>query len=318
MEDEVARAVVYRHSGGPEVLSLEEVPDATPGADEVVVAVRAIGVNPIDVKQRSGARAPDPAGEPRRIGQDAAGIVEAVGDGVDSVKVGDEVIVRRARGAYATQVVARADQLVPKPAGLGWAEAASIGVPVATAYQVLRSLGVGEGDTLLLHGGSGSVGQAVIQLAVAAGARVIATASDRNHDRVRALGAEPVTYGPGLEERVRQLAPGGVTVAIDCAGTDEAIEASLGLVADRDRIATIVRGKDAAGWGIRAFSGGNPVPLTDEEQRWRDEGVEVGAALAAQGRFDVEVGRTYRLEDAAEAQRASESGEVRGKIALLV
>ncbi|WP_173923056.1 NADP-dependent oxidoreductase [Agromyces sp. Marseille-P2726] len=314
----MARAVVYRHSGGPEVLSLEEMPDATPGPGEVVVAVRAIGVNPIDVKQRTGARAPDPAGEPRRIGQDAAGVVEAVGDGVDSVSVGDEVIVRRARGAYATQVVARADQLVRKPAELGWTESASIGVPVATAYQVLRSLGVGEGDTLLLHGGSGSVGQAAIQFAVAAGARVIATASERNHDRIRALGGEPVAYGAGLEARVRELAPRGVTVAIDCAGTDEAIEVSLALVADRDRIATIVRGRDAAGWGIRAFSGGNPVPLTDEEQRWRDEGVEVGAALAAEGRFDLEVGRTYRLEDAAEAQRASESGEVRGKIVLLV
>jgi NADPH:quinone reductase len=314
----VARAVVYRHSGGPEVLSLEEVPDATPGPGEVVVAVRAVGVNPIDWKQRSGVRAPDPGGEPRRIGQDAAGVVEAIGDGVDGVDVGDEVIVRRARGAYATQVVARADQLVHKPAGLGWPEAASIGVPVATAYQVLRSLGVGEGDTLLLHGGSGSVGQAAIQLAVAAGARVIATASEHNHDRLRALGAVPVAYGPRLVERVRELAPDGVTVALDGAGTDEAIQASLELVADRDRIATIVRGRDAAGWGIRAFSGGNPVPLTDQEQRWRDEGVEVGAVLASEGRFEIEVGRTFPLEDAAEAQRASESGDVRGKVVLLV
>ena len=314
----MAKAVVYRHSGGPEVLSLEEVPDATPGPGEVVVAVRAVGVNPIDWKQRSGVRAPDPGGEPRRIGQDAAGVVEAIGDGVDRVHVGDEVIVRRARGAYATQVVARADQLAHKPAGLGWAEAASIGVPVGTAYQVLRSLGVGEGDTLLLHGGSGSVGQAAIQLAVAAGARVIATASERNQDRLRALGAVPVPYGPGLVERVRELAPDGVTVALDGAGTDEAIQASLELVADRDRIATIVRGKDAAGWGIRAFSGGNPVPLTDQEQRWRDEGVEVGAALAAEGRFEIEIGRTFPLEDAAEAHRVSESGDVRGKIVLLV
>jgi NADPH:quinone reductase len=314
----VARAIVYRHSGGPEVLELEEVPDASPGLGEVVVAVRAIGVNPIDWKQRSGRRAPDPGGEARRIGGDAAGVVEQVGEGVDSVAVGDEVIVLRARGAYATQVVAPAERLVPKPAGLGWPEAASIGVPVSTAYQVLRSLGVTGGDTLLIHGGSGSVGQAAIQLALAAGARVIATASEPNHDRLRELGAIPITYGAGLEQRVRDAAPEGVTVVLDAAGTDEAIEASLALVADRDRIATIVRGKDAADWDIRAFSGGNPVPLTDEEQRWRDEGVAVVAPLVAEGRFDLEVGRTYPLEQAAEAQRASESGEVRGKIVLVV
>ena len=183
---------------------------------------------------------------------------------------------------------------------------------------MLRSLGVTGSDTLLIHGGSGSVRQAAIQLAVAAGARVLATASEPNHDRLRDLGAIPITYGAGLEQRVRDAAPEGVTVVLDAAGTDEAIEASLALVADRDRIATIVRGKDAAGWGIRAFSGGNPVPLTDEEQRWRDEGVAVVAPLAAEGRFDLEVGRTYPLEQAADAQRASESGEVRGKIVLLV
>ena len=314
----MARAVVYREIGGPEVLSLEDVPDAEPGAGEVVVAVRAAGVNPIDWKLRSGVRGNGTGGRAVRPGADAAGVVEAVGDGVDGVAVGDEVIVRSARGAYATQVVAPADHLVAKPAGLGWAEAASIGIPAGTAYQALRSLGIGAGDTLLVHGGAGGVGQAAIQLAVGDGARVIATASERNHARLRELGAVPVTYGPGLVERVTELAPEGVSAALDAVGTDEALDASVALVADRDRIATVVRGADAPRWGIRAFAGGSAVPLTDQEKRWRDEATGLVAELAAAGRFDLEVSRTFGLDEAALAQRVSEDGHVRGKLVILV
>lgn len=314
----MARAVVYREIGGPEVLSLEDVPDAEPGAGEVVVAVRAAGVNPIDWKLRSGVRGNGTGGRAVRPGADAAGVVEAVGDGVDGVAVGDEVIVRSARGAYATQVVAPADHLVAKPAGLGWAEAASIGVPAGTAYQALRSLGIGAGDTLLVHGGAGGVGQAAIQFAVADGVRVIATASERNHERLRELGAVPVAYGPGLVERVTELAPEGVSAALDAVGTDEALDASVALVADRDRIATVVRGADAPRWGIRAFAGGSAVPLTDQEKRWRDEATGLVAELAAAGRFDLEVSRTFGLDEAAEAQRVSEDGHVRGKLVILV
>lgn len=314
----MARAVVYREIGGPEVLSLEDVPDAEPGAGEVVVAVRAAGVNPIDWKLRSGVRGNGTGGRAVRPGADAAGVVEAVGDGVDGVAVGDEVIVRGARGAYATQVVTPADHLVAKPAGLGWAEAASIGIPAGTAYQALRSLGIGAGDTLLVHGGAGGVGQAAIQFAVADGVRVIATASERNHERLRELGAVPVAYGPGLVERVTELAPEGVSAALDAVGTDEALDASVALVADRDRIATVVRGADAPRWGIRAFAGGSAVPLTDQEKRWRDEATGLVAELAAAGRFDLEVSRTFGLDEAAEAQRVSEDGHVRGKLVILV
>ena len=314
----MARAVVYREIGGPEVLRLEDVPDVEPGRGEVVVAVRAAGVNPIDWKLRSGVRGNGTGGRAVRPGADAAGVVEAVGDGVDGVAIGDEVIVRSARGAYATQVVAPADHLVAKPAGLGWAEAASIGIPAGTAYQALRSLGIGAGDTLLVHGGAGGVGQAAIQFAVADGARVIATASERNHERLRELGAVPVTYGPGLVERVTELAPEGVSAALDAVGTDEALDASVALVADRDRIATVVRGADAPRWGIRAFAGGSAVPLTYPEKRWRDEATGLVAELAAAGRFDLEVSRTFGLDEAAEAQRVSEDGHVRGKLVILV
>ena len=167
-----------------------------------------------------------------------------------------------------------------------------------------------------MHAGSGAVGQALIQYAVLWGAAVVATSSDRRSGIVRALGATPVAYGDGLIDRVRAAAPQGVTVAIDAAGTDEALDASLALVADRARIATLVRGKDAAGLGIRAFSGGSPVPLTTQQQAWRAEAVPVTLALLAAGRFRVEIGPSFPLADATEAHRAVESG-ADGKVTLV-
>ena len=125
-----------------------------------------------------------------------------------------------------------ASKLTRKPSGLSWEEAAAIPIPVGTAHQAITSLGVGEADTFLLHGGSGAVGQAAIQLARRLGATVVATASEANHERLRQLGAIPVAYGPGLADRVRAAAPQGVDVALDAAGTDEAIEVSKELVAD--------------------------------------------------------------------------------------
>ncbi len=168
-----------------------------------------------------------------------------------------------------------------------------------------------------MHAGSGAVGQAAIQFAVAWGARVIATGSPATHDRLRALGAIPVAYGEGLQDRIRAAADGReITVALDGAGTDEAIAASLALVADRDRIATIVRGRDAAGFGIRAFSGGSPVPLTAQEQSWRAEALPVTIAMIADGRFSVEFGPELPLAEAAEAHRLIEEHAARGKIIL--
>ncbi|QAY72963.1 NADP-dependent oxidoreductase [Agromyces protaetiae] len=312
-------AIQYDRLGGPEVLELRETPYAVPAAGEVVVDVHAVGVNPIDWKLRSGKRSSPELDGYRGIGTDAAGVVSAVGDEARAHgwQVGDEVIVAGAKGAYATEIVAREASLTRKPAGLSWEQAAAIPVPVGTAYQVLRSLAVGEGDTLLWHGGSGAVGQAAIQLARRVGAQVVATASEHNHAHLRELGAIPVTYGPGLEERVREAAPGGITVAVDGVGTDEAIEVSKALVADHDRVATIVQGARAADFGIRAWGGGSPVPLTAEEQAWRHEAIGLVADLAARGEFVLEIAHRYPLADAAEAHRQSETGHVRGKIVLL-
>jgi len=313
----MARFVQYRQFGAPEVLEIVEGETPRAAAGEVVVEVKAVGVNPIDAKLRSGARASAPLDAPRGTGSDAAGVVLEVGDEVDGWHPGDEVIVTGAKGSYATHLVVSASGLTAKPGALSWAQAAGVGIPAATAYQALRSLGVENGTTLLLHAASGAVGQAALQFARELGATVVGTASEANHDRIRQLGGVPVTYGDGLVERVRAVVPDGVDAALDGAGTDEAIEASLELVADRSRIGTIVRGADAPGWGIRAWSGGSAVPLTDQEKVWRAEGVRVAAELAAAGRFDVEIARALPLADAAEAQRLVESGKLRGKIVLL-
>src|SRR6478736_6413842 len=199
----MTRAIAYTEFGGPEVLHEIEAPDVAPGPGQVAIRVEAAGINPIDAKLRAGLRASAAIVEPRRVGSDGAGIVTAVGDGVDGLRVGEPVVFGGAHGAYADAVAVRAEHVHPRPANVGAAEGAALGVPVGTAYQTLRSLAVGAGDTLLVHGGSGAVGQAVVQFAALWGATVIATASPARFDRLRALGATPVAYGDGLADRVR-------------------------------------------------------------------------------------------------------------------
>lgn len=313
----MARAIVYTEFGSPEVLHEIEIPDPVPLRGEAVVRIEAAGVNPIDGKLRSAKRPSPPITEPRAVGVDGAGVIEALGDGVSGFSVGDRVAIRDMVGTYSSHLAVPVERIVPLPDAVTAAEGAAIGIPAGTAFQALRSLGVGDGDVLVVHAGSGAVGQAAVQFAVAWGATVIATASPARHDRLRELGAIPVAYGDGLVERVRDAAPGGVTVALDCAGTDEAIEASLALVADRDRIATIVRGPDAASFGIRAFSGGSPLPLTEQEIAWRAEALAATVELLAAGCFTIELGPELPLAEAARAHELLESGTTSGKIVLV-
>jgi NADPH:quinone reductase-like Zn-dependent oxidoreductase len=313
----MAKAVRYSEFGGPEVLELVdiEVPEAGPG--EVVVQVRAAGVNPIDWKIRGGQRSNTPLEKPVGIGFDASGVVHSVGTGVTGFAPGDAVIGVNLSGAYASHVVATPANLTHKPAEVGFEEAAGLGIPAATAYQALKSLGVKAGDTLLVHAGSGAVGQAAVQLARLWGATVVATASEPNHARLHELGAIPVAYGDGLLERVRAAAPSGVDVALDCAGTDEALDVSVELVADRQRIGTIVitqRAKDA---GIQFWTSSVPGSLTDEQRQLRVDAIPYVAELAARGEFEVQIAERYPLELAAEAHRRSETGHVRGKLVLV-
>jgi NADPH:quinone reductase len=301
--------------GGPGSLSFEEVELPDVGPREVRVAVRAVGVNPYDVKVYAGPG--DPSRLPLRLGSEAAGVVTAVGEGAADdrgrVSVGDEVIVR-APGAYASDLVVPDTALTRKPEALGWPEAAALLLAGATAEHTLDATAVTEGDTVLVHGASGGVGLYAVQLAALRGARVIATASRRNHDLLRELGAEPVSYGDGLLGRVRALAPEGIDVALDLIGSDEAMDVSLALVADRVRIASIANFTRGGEEGIRLLGNG---PGADPGSELRAAARPELARLAGEGLLRVVLAATYPLDQVAEAHRRIATGHTTGKIALL-
>jgi NADPH2:quinone reductase len=215
-------AVVATAFGGPEVLSLIEVPLSAPGPGEVQIEVRAAGANPVDYKSYGATSDRDPSKLPMRLGYEASGVVLAVGDDAHGparpVRVGDAVIAYPAPGAYATEVVTKAANVLPKPTELSFEQAGGLLLTGITAYQTLHVANVVAGETVLVHGAAGGVGSMVVQLAVAAGAHVIGTASEPSHAYLRELGAGPVSYGSGLAERIRPLAPHGVDVAIDTVG----------------------------------------------------------------------------------------------------
>jgi NADPH2:quinone reductase len=311
-----SRRVVATAFGGPESLSFEDVLLPDPGPHEVRVQVRAIGVNPVDVKMYAGPG--DPSSLPIALGFEAAGVVSDVGpdaaDDAGPLSVGDEVIVFRTSGAYATDVVVPDDALTRKPPGLGWPEAGGLLLAGATAVHALERTRVGDGDTVLVHGASGGVGLYAVQLAQLRGARVIATASERSHDLLRELGAEPVVYGDGLLDRVRELAPEGVDAALDLVGTDEALDVSLALVADHDRIVTIANFRRGPSAGVALIGGGPGAEAGDE---LRAAARPELARLAGEGRLRVVVAATYPLEEAAEAHRRIATGHTTGKIVLL-
>ena len=310
----MAQAVVAQSYGGPEVLAIVDGPEPVPGVGEVLVDVRAAGVNPIDAKAYSGMFGTDPNALPLPLGAEAAGVVSAIGDGVTDVAIGDEVIVYRASGAYTTSLLSSVDDLTPKPANLGWAEAAGLMLTGATAVHALTVVAVAAGDTVLIHAASGGVGLIAVQLAVARGATVIATASPSAHDLLRGLGATPISYGPGLADRVRAVAPGGVDVALDLVGTDEAVETSLELVAERSRIVTIAAFGRAAADGIVLIGGG---PGADPGTEVRNAARAELARLAGEGHLRVVVAATFPLAGAADAHRLQLSSHAPGKIVLI-
>jgi NADPH2:quinone reductase len=309
----MTKVAVATQYGGPEVLDIIEVPTPEPGPGEVRIGVRGAGVNPIDFKVYSGMFGTNPDNLPMRLGFEVAGVIEAVGPDVTDFAVGDEIIAHQVSGGYAEQIVAPVATLVRKPTNLDWSEAAGLLLTGATAVHTLTAVDASAGETILIHG-AGGVGLAAIQLAVARGTRAIVTASPARHDELRAFGAEPVAYGEGLLERVRDLAPDGVDAALDLVGTDEALEVSLALVADRVRIATIANFTTGPAAGIKVLGGG---PGADPGTEIRNAAKFELAALVEAGRFRVVLDRTFPLADVAAAHGYQADGHAAGKVVLI-
>jgi len=298
------RALQYTAYGDPEVVEWGEAPDPHPGPGQIRVAVRAASVNPIDWKAFSGLMS---GGEPMAgtgyLGYDAAGVVDEVGEGVTGVSVGDDVF---GRGRNTQAEYALLDSWAAKPPSIDWAVAAAAGVAGETAERGLRLLEVKAGDTLFVDGGAGGVGAVTVQMAFARGARVIASASEANHDYLREIGATPVLYGQGLAERVRAAAGGPVDAVFDVAGKTP-VEDLISLVSEPSQVLSVAN--FAAGRaGARVTGGGaDSRPMRALAQV---------ADLLAQNKLVIKV-QTFPFDRAAEAYRISQAGHLRGKLVLV-
>jgi NADPH:quinone reductase-like Zn-dependent oxidoreductase len=298
------KAVQFAEYGGPEVLRLVEVDKPHAGSDQVRIAVRAAGVNGIDWKIRAGYMGGGtPLSQPSVTGVDAAGVVDEVGEGVKDVAVGDEVF-----GAGSATFAEKAvlSSWAVKPDGLSFEEAAGYPIPVETAIRILDQVGVQPGETLLVSGASGGVGSAVVQIARQRGIDVIGTASERNQDYLRSLGAVPTTYDAGLVDRVRSLAPGGIDAALDIAGSGVVPEL-VELTGDPSKVVSIADFSAPEHGAQVSTNATNTAGALAEAARLFDEGA-----------FRIPVEKTFSLAEAAEAQRASEAGHVTGKLVVTV
>lgn len=304
------RAVVFETYGGPDVLDVVDVAQPEPEPGQVRVRVTAAGLNPYDSKVRSGAMSGgNPLPRPRRVGLDFAGVIDGFG-GHSDLFTGGERVVGQAGGAAADAVLATADTLVVLPDHIDDITGAAIGVAGTTAVRTLGLVDLQPGQVLLLHAAAGGVGSFVTQLAVDRGATVIGTASAANQDYLRSLGAVPVVYGDGWEQRVRAVldgpdGPDHVDAVIDAAGRN-VIPGSIELVRDGGPIVTI------ADFGA---SGPN-VHVSDGSEPGFDHALVEAVAAVARGAVTVRVAATYPLDRVREAFAELDGGASTGKVVL--
>jgi len=298
------RALQFIEYGGPEVLTWAEAPVPHAGPGQIRIAVRAASVNPVDWKMLAGAMS---GGQPLAgtgyLGYDAAGEVDEVGEGVTGVSVSDEVF---GRGQNTQAQYAVLDAWTAKPPAIDWAVAAAAGVAGETGERGLRLLGVTAGDTIFVDGGAGGVGAVAVQMALARGARVIASASDASQDYLREIGALPVLYGEGVAGRVRAAAGGQVDAVFDVAGKTP-VEDLTSLVSEPSQVLSIAN-FTAGQAGARVTGGG----ADSKPMRALAEVAE----LLAQNKLVIKV-QTFPFDRAADAYRISLGGHVRGKLVLV-
>ena len=301
------RAVRFERFGGPEVLELVDEPLSDPGPGEVRVALRAAGLNPADSKRREGG--PQYVVTlPTGIGRELAGVVEAVGVGVDRLSVSDEVFGTVPDGAFQTHLVADAGFLAHKPAALPWEVAGGLALVGQTAWDALASqpLEHAQGEPapiILVSAAAGGVGGILSQLAVLRGVRVIGSASPGNHEWLRSRRVEPVAYGPGLVDAVRAIAPDGITAAFDLQGAGT-VRQFLELGVPPHRINT--NAMDPSEFGIRRVGRGpTSIPTLDAL-----------AALVVGGDIEVPIADSFAFDRVADAFRRLETGHLRGKVVI--
>ncbi|HEY8613181.1 MAG TPA: NADP-dependent oxidoreductase [Roseomonas sp.] len=304
------RAMIFERYGEPEILRLADLPRPKVGPGEILIRIRSASVNPVDWKiMAGGLDGIMQAFFPAVPGWDVAGSVEAAGFDTPEFKPGDEVMAYARKsmihdGSFAEFISVSAQAAARKPAGLDWDQAAGLPLAGLTAYQLLTRLGLKQGEVALIHAAAGGVGILAVQIARALGARVIGTASEKNHDFLRSFGAEPVSYGEGLVERIRRIAPGGADVAADfVGGVHDVTQAVLNR---SGRHGSIVDSSVAASGGLYAWV------------RPSGQDLQVLAGLVEEGRLSIPVAEAFSLEEAAAALRLSMSGHVRGKIAVRV
>jgi NADPH:quinone reductase-like Zn-dependent oxidoreductase len=307
----MSRAVIYETFGGPEVLELRDVPEPHAGQGEVRVRVTAAGLNPMDwaLASRPEAAARFGITVPSGFGYDFAGVVDEADGGSTGFAVGDRVYggaLGRAAAEFVvvTMPATAAEALFPTPDGISDEVASTLPVAGTTAAAALAAIGLRSGDTVLIGGAAGGVGVFAVQLAKLAGATVIGTASEGTFEFLRQLGAEPVAYGPGLADRVRALAPGGVTAATDLFGTETA-ETALALGVPPERISTIAAGPNPPG-GVRATGGIDAAP---------DALKQITDAILS-GKLTVPIAAVFPVEQIRDAVTLGAGRHVHGKIVV--
>jgi NADPH:quinone reductase-like Zn-dependent oxidoreductase len=302
------KAVRFEEYGGVDVLHVVEVPRPEPGPGQVLVQVKAAGINPGEAKIRAGLlHARWPATFPSGQGSDLAGVVAQAGPGVTGFAPGDEVIgYTDSRASQAEYVVAEAANLTAKPAGVSWEAAGSLFVAGATAYAAVRAVALTAGDKVVVSAAAGGVGSLTVQLARRAGATVIGLASPANHEWLAGHGVIPVSYGEGVAGRIRQAAP-KVDAFIDTFGGDY-VELALALGVEPSRVDTIVSFDAVGRYGVKAegsAAGASAAMLAEL------------AGLIAAGELEIPVAATFPLDQVRDAFRLLAQGHIRGKIVLL-
>jgi NADPH:quinone reductase-like Zn-dependent oxidoreductase len=303
------RAVRFEEYGGIDVLKVVEVPRPVPGPGQVLVEVRAAGINPGEASIREGVFAKRwPATFPSGEGTDLAGVIAELGQGVAGFRVGDEVLgFTNGRSSHAELVLVEARDLARKPGKVSWEVAGSLFVAGTTAYAAVRAVSLRPGDTVVVSGAAGGVGSLAVQLARNAGAKVIGLASDRHHEWLARHGVTPVTYGEGVADRIRAASAGRVDAFIDAFGA-EYVELALALGVKPDRIDTIINFAAVEKYGVKAE--GNAAAASAEV-------LAELAASVADGKLEVPIARAYPLAEVQAAYRDLEQRRTLGKIVLV-